>query len=523
MSDFAPDSIEARVADATSQFGLQFIQQLGAGSDTKENVVISPISLQNLLNMVLFGAKDASVSQLELIKVLGYDKTNLLSANSSASDRVKPHEAMRSVFQSILTATHLGLGQASKGDLLNTNAESLEPGANIAAHLQTSIKEADTPLSGQLNFTMANLMLTNRDLMELRPEYEADLRNYYNVIVEQFSKSSSSSAAASANSDKPLHERINSWVRNVTNNQIEKLADAADFNQQDLMMVLLNAAHFKGRWLQTFDPKATHERSFFNLGRDDSPAQAMFMRRKGVFGYAEFGSAVAQADLYGSDTKTRSSEDSETLLTEDNSKSADKAAAQPMQPPTVELSKEETRRYELTSSLNCSAIMLPFSLNEGQELSMIILLPVARDGLAQLQASLSPATLNEIYKSLSEQQVQVELPKFSFETSLDAKSLLLQMGLKSIFEESSDLERMYTGKTGAAHSKQVKLDKIIHKSKIVVDETGAEAAAASMATIVMRNFFRPPLTLFVADHPFMFVIRHNRSNMPLFMGTVNSL
>lgn len=545
MVDFAPESIEARVADATTDFGLRFINNLPNQSDN--NVVISPMSLQNLLNMILLGAGDNSTTQQELAQVLGYKTTELLSGNSSSQqqDRLRPHEAMRNVFQSIMAATHLTVSpplsqDEQAGDLLNTNSASLKQEeesnsstAKVAAHLQTITKEGDTPLDGQLNFTLANLVLTNKDRVELKPDYENDLKTYYNVNVEQFSRDISTMANISTDkSGSALHERVNKWVKNMTQNQIEKLAEEADLDGDDLIMVLLNAAHFKGRWLHTFNSKATYDRTFFNNGLEKDAATVKFMRQKSVLGYADFSTNSLLGGDYASEGgKTRSIEEAETLLTEDaqsgNSSSPAKNGSQPVRGsdtmPAIELSKEEMRRLELTSKLNCSVLMLPFSLNDGQELSMIILLPAKRDGIAELQASLSGAALNEIYRSFSEQQVQVELPKFAFEASHDAKATLLKMGLKSIFQETAHLERMFKLNSKSNQQNPAKVDKVIHKAKISVDESGAEAAAASMASVVLRNFIRPPTPIFIADHPFLFVIRHNRSNMPLFMGRVSSL
>lgn len=536
IADFAIDSPEMKIADATIKFGLSFIKNLPA-KDRNSNVIISPLSLQNLLNMILLGTADNSTCQQEIIKSLGYDSTfaSLLENNATITEasRLKPHAAMRSVLQSIVAATLLPANIDADQQLLNSNQESL------VGHLQTSAaKEGEVPLNEQLNFTLANLILTNKDRIELKDQYEQDLKAYYDVKVEQFSLSASN--ATSGLKQQPLHERVNLWVRNQTQNQIEKLADEADLNDEDLVMVLLNAAHFKGRWLHTFNPKATQERAFYNLGNKESPSKVKFMRKKGVFGYAELSQAAyappsdihplagPPPDTRASQTKT--SQDSETVLTEDSASGAKKALASvdhkpaavassdvQLPPPTIELSKEESRRMDITAKLNCNALQMPFSLNDGQELSMVILLPTKIDGLAELEANLNVASLNEIYSMLMEQQVQVELPKFSFDGSYDAKQALLSMGLKTIFEDGADLDRMLKDGKG----KDAKVDKILHKAKISVDETGAEAAAASMATIVLRQSIRPPAPIFVADHPFLFIIRHNRSNMPLFIGKVN--
>ena len=541
-SDFAADSPEARVADATTQFGLQFvksIQQVAAPAPPQENVVISPLSLQNLLNMILLGASDSSETQRELAKVLGYETVEL---TASAGDRVRPHEAMRSVLDSINRATHLPFcSQHSANCLLNTNEAALKDeeapaGKSLVAHLQTAPAKSatETPLSGQVNFTLANLMLTNKDRVELKEDYAKELAAFYGVRVEEFSSKSGGNNSKQV----PLHERVNSWVRNMTSGQISKLADEADLQDNDLVAILLNAAHFKGRWLHQFNTRATHERLFYSGGLESGASEVEFMRQKASFGYADFGSAAIQAELAAaaaeSGARTSSLDDSETLLTEDQAAQSPSAklGAQTLNnsnAPTIELSKEESRRLELTSKLNCSALMLPFSLNDGEELSMVVLLPTRRDGLDDLINLLSATALKEIYNSLVEQQVQVELPKFSFEASYDAKSLLVRSGLSRVFGDSAELDRMFkqipAGNGNSTLSSNVaKVDKVIHKAKVSVDEQGAEAAAASMATIVLRNSIRqPPTPVFVADRPFLFVIRHNRSNMPLFMGRVNKL
>lgn len=522
LVDFAADSLEAKVADATSQFGLNFINNLDANS--ADNVVISPLSLQNLLNMILLGSDDNSTTERELINVLGYAKADLLTSGES---RLNPHQGMKNLMDSIMSATHLPVTDQSTSSpdaprqncsvpgLLNTDPAALEPKepSTIAAHLQTSSREGQTPLSGQLNMTLANLVMTNKDLVELREEYEKELKAYYDVKIESFHKDGSSTDPTNS---KALFERINDWVKSITNGQIEKLVEKSDLDSESLLMVLLNAANFKGRWLHTFSEKATHDGTFFNQGKEGQSSIVKFMRQKDTFGYAEFGQEPEETVV------KKKGLDSETLLTEDQPTSSDKdgSTTSAPSPPTMELSKEEARRLELTGNLNCSALMLPFSINDGQEFSMVLLLPNKRDGLNDLQASLNSTVLNEIYRTLSDQQVQVEIPKFTFEGSHDAKQVLIKMGLESVFTEAN-LHRMF-GKINSANKKTA-VDKVVHKAKISVDETGAEAAAASMASIVLRNFIQPPAPKFVADHPFLFVIRHSRSNMPLFMGRVNSL
>jgi serpin B len=58
---------------------------------------------------------------------------------------------------------------------------------------------------------------------------------------------------------------------------------------------------------------------------------------------------------------------------------------------------------------------------------------------------------------------------------------------------------------------------IFHKSFIKVDEEGTEAAAASVACFTRCI---PPTLDFVADHPFLFLIREDWSGAIVFVGQV---
>jgi serpin B len=52
---------------------------------------------------------------------------------------------------------------------------------------------------------------------------------------------------------------------------------------------------------------------------------------------------------------------------------------------------------------------------------------------------------------------------------------------------------------------------------VEVNEEGSEAAA-STTIVVSRESAMPPPFAFVADHPFLFVIRENETGTPLFIG-----
>ena len=72
-----------------------------------------------------------------------------------------------------------------------------------------------------------------------------------------------------------------------------------------------------------------------------------------------------------------------------------------------------------------------------------------------------------------------------------------------------------------SRSEQLFISAVVHKAFVDVNEEGTEAAAATgviMAPTAAPVQEEPPV--FRADHPFVFLIRDNRTGSILFMGRV---
>uniref|UniRef100_A0A672SSR6 Serpin B6 n=1 Tax=Sinocyclocheilus grahami TaxID=75366 RepID=A0A672SSR6_SINGR len=106
------------------------------------------------------------------------------------------------------------------------------------------------------------------------------------------------------------------------------------------------------------------------------------------------------------------------------------------------------------------------------------------------------------------QEVQVSLPRFKMEETYDMKSLLISMGMEDVFDGQK------VNLSGMSPNNDLVVSKVIHKAFVEVNEEGTEAAAATGAVIAIRSFAQ----MFIADHPFLFFIRHNPSNSILFYG-----
>ena len=129
------------------------------------------------------------------------------------------------------------------------------------------------------------------------------------------------------------------------------------------------------------------------------------------------------------------------------------------------------------------------------------------DGLTRLEAELDTAALAKWLSVLSEQSLDVMIPRFELTWRAELRDTLQKLGMKQAFTPGADFSAMTPAR--------VFIDQVIHQARIQVTEEGTEAAAA---TAVMMEKMSPPA--FRADHPFLFLIRDTESGAILFMGRV---
>lgn len=172
--------------------------------------------------------------------------------------------------------------------------------------------------------------------------------------------------------------------------------------------------------------------------------------------------------------------------------------------------------YGYIEDLQCRVLELPY---QGRELSMVILLPDDIEdeatGLKKIEEQLTLEKLHEWTRpeNLGLIEVNVQLPRFKMEESYNLTSHLARLGVEDLFTSKADL-------SGMSEARDLFVSKVVHKSFVEVNEEGTEAAAATagIATFCMLM----PEEDFVADHPFIFFIRHNPSSNILFLGRLSS-
>jgi serpin B len=148
---------------------------------------------------------------------------------------------------------------------------------------------------------------------------------------------------------------------------------------------------------------------------------------------------------------------------------------------------------------------------KGDKLSMIVLLP-KNDNISSLENTLTLEKINEWKTKLTEQRVDVFMPKFTFDTKYFMSNTLAKMGMPTAFTNNTD----FSGMDG---TQNLSIQTVVHQAFVDVNEEGTEAAAAT--GIGMTGTSIPqPVPVFRADHPFVFIIQDKDSGNILFLGRV---
>jgi serpin B len=151
--------------------------------------------------------------------------------------------------------------------------------------------------------------------------------------------------------------------------------------------------------------------------------------------------------------------------------------------------------------------------------ALVVILPDRDDGLAALEAKLTPALLQTWLDAAQPARVALSLPKFKETSTFDMNDTLQNLGMRQVFDPAqADL----TG-IAAVPGERLFVSDVVHKAYIDVNENGTEAAAATAVVMMTMSMPMPeaPPVPFVADHPFLYLIRASSTGAILFIGRVD--
>lgn len=145
---------------------------------------------------------------------------------------------------------------------------------------------------------------------------------------------------------------------------------------------------------------------------------------------------------------------------------------------------------------------------KGDQLSMVVLLPPA-GGMAKLEQSLTARAVRGWIAQSQAMRVNVRLPRFKFTKLLRLKAPLKTLGMRKAFEAgAADLSGI------ALPPGELFITAVVHKAFVEVNEIGTEAAAATGVVAGIKSMPEQ----FVANRPFLFVIRDRPTGAILFVG-----
>ena len=165
--------------------------------------------------------------------------------------------------------------------------------------------------------------------------------------------------------------------------------------------------------------------------------------------------------------------------------------------------REDLRIRETDDSLS---VALPYKGG----MAMVVTLPKGTAAFDASQQALLADALD--WKDWTAQDLEVGLPKFSFDAALDLPAYMETLGMKKAFVMG---EADFSGMSPRALEDDMYIAAAVQKSFISVSEKGTEAGAATAVSMGIKSM--PRKVSF--DRPFWFAIV-DEQGVPLFIGTV---
>ncbi|USZ67857.1 serpin family protein [Halorussus salilacus] len=147
------------------------------------------------------------------------------------------------------------------------------------------------------------------------------------------------------------------------------------------------------------------------------------------------------------------------------------------------------------------------------ETSMVVVVP-AEGEFEAFEEAFTVDRLAIMLDEASTALVNLTFPKFGIESEFSLVEAMEDLGMEEAFGPGADF-------SGMAEGGELFVDDIRHKSFVEVDELGTEAAAAT--AVIMTESAPPREVDLTVDRPFLFYIRDEPTETPLFVGRVTEI
>ncbi|XP_036405987.1 serpin peptidase inhibitor, clade A (alpha-1 antiproteinase, antitrypsin), member 10a [Megalops cyprinoides] len=151
-------------------------------------------------------------------------------------------------------------------------------------------------------------------------------------------------------------------------------------------------------------------------------------------------------------------------------------------------------------SIKLGVLKLPYQGG----VAMLVLLPDKDVDYTSIDEMLTAERFLGWVGKLKKTKLEVQLPRFSLEQSYGMRNILPDLGITDVFENTANLT--LSSESG------LKLSEVLHKVMIDVSERGTGTTSG-----LGGSSMPPRLTI---NRPFLFIIYHEATKSPLFMGRV---
>ncbi|XP_017293074.1 antithrombin-III [Kryptolebias marmoratus] len=179
----------------------------------------------------------------------------------------------------------------------------------------------------------------------------------------------------------------------------------------------------------------------------------------------------------------------------------------------VPMMYQETQfRYKHFPDDKVQLLEMPYT---GDDITMVIILPSRGNPLSEVEENLDLKKLNGWLDQMKDTTVSASVPRFRVQDNLSLKEKLQEMGLTDLFNANK------ASLPGILEdgSDSLFISEAFHKTFLEVNEEGSEAAAVTAVVAVGRSF-NLQREVFLANRPFLVLIREATVNTLLFVGRV---
>nr|XP_012147562.1 PREDICTED: ovalbumin-related protein X-like isoform X2 [Megachile rotundata] len=163
------------------------------------------------------------------------------------------------------------------------------------------------------------------------------------------------------------------------------------------------------------------------------------------------------------------------------------------------MSKTSLLKYGEMPNGKATYVVLPLRANE---LSMVVFLPKAVDGLAELEKELPKASISSYINAAQDRMVAVQLPRFHFHNKINLKKPLMSLGLTDAFNQNANF-------SGISNQK-LHVSRIVQNTHVEVDEEGGDIDVGTGD--ITSRIALPPAVNFDVNHPFhVVIVKNNKS------------